>query len=104
MTQYPAHPPQPPDGLNQTLPTRVCVRHHPGGDTWDVGEVLSQTVEADFGEEVIERARNHRGLERLVQRAGMCVCSVVSSFLCHLPGTVARQAPLSMGFSRQEYR
>ena len=32
----------------------------------------------------------------------MCVFSVMSnSFVT--PGTVARQAPLSMGFSRQEY-
>ena len=32
----------------------------------------------------------------------MCVCSVVSdSFV--IPRTVARQAPLSMGFSCQEY-
>ena len=31
----------------------------------------------------------------------MCVCSVVS--VSATPRTVARQAPLSMGLSRQEY-
>ena len=31
----------------------------------------------------------------------VCGCSVVSDFVT--PWTVARQAPLSMGFSRQEY-
>ena len=33
--------------------------------------------------------------------AFVCGCSVVSDFVT--PWTVARQAPLSMGFSRQEY-
>ena len=37
----------------------------------------------------------------------ICVCCVLSCFsrvqLCATPWTVAHQAPLSMGFSRQEY-
>ena len=40
------------------------------------------------------------GYEKLV--FCMCVCSVVSDSL-QTPWTVALQAPLSMGFSRQEY-
>ena len=32
----------------------------------------------------------------------MCACSVASDFFV-IPGTIARQAPLSVGFSRQEY-
>ena len=32
----------------------------------------------------------------------MCECSVMSNFLQH-PWTVTHQAPLSMGFPRQEY-
>ena len=37
----------------------------------------------------------------LLQLSLCCVCSVVSNSA--VPWTVARQAPLSMGFSRQEY-
>ena len=33
----------------------------------------------------------------------MCVCSVAQSSLSTTPCTVAHQAPLSMGFSQQEY-
>ena len=38
----------------------------------------------------------------------VCVCACVCAMLGHVrlsvtPGTVARQAPLSMGFPRQEY-
>ena len=32
----------------------------------------------------------------------MCACSVASDFFV-VPGSIARQAPLSIGFSRQEY-
>ena len=34
----------------------------------------------------------------------VCVCVCVQSYLSVTPWTVAHQAPLSMAFSRQEYR
>ena len=44
---------------------------------------------------------NHRNLFKWLLPARMHVCSVVSDSAT--PWTVARKAPLSMGFSRQEY-
>ena len=35
--------------------------------------------------------------------APKCVCVLSHSVMTVTPGTVAHQAPLSMGFSRQEY-
>jgi len=45
-------------------------------------------------------------MERERERERECVCVCVSLsrvWLCVTPWTVAHQAPLSMGFSRQEY-
>ena len=33
----------------------------------------------------------------------VCTCTYMCMYRVHTPGTVAHQAPLSMGFSRQEY-
>ena len=42
-----------------------------------------------------------KGLKRIQKRMHVCVCPVAQS--CTAPRTVARQAPLSMRFPRQEY-
>ena len=45
----------------------------------------------------------HRLLMSLKHTADLPACSLSHVWFCATPWTVARQAPLSMGFSRQEY-
>ena len=67
--------------------------------------VIEQWPGSKSGKEYVRAVCCHPAYVTLMQSVCVCVCvwSLSRVQLCVTPWTVGRQAPLSMGFSRQEY-